>query len=76
MITFRVAKEVDGWTVRVGRCTSTPFRTRDVAVTEAQCLAGELRAHGQISIVAIDDVRNVDAGAGGNASATALLTSA
>lgn len=53
MITFRVAKEQFGWAVRMDRHMTTPFRTRDLAIREAQALAGSLRAHGQPAEVVI-----------------------
>jgi hypothetical protein len=56
MITFRVAKEQFGWAVQMDQRMTTPFRTRDLAVREAQMLAGALRAHGQLAEVVIDDM--------------------
>ena len=53
MITFRVAKEQFGWAVQMDRHMTTPFRTRELAVREAQALAGSLHAHGQPAEVVI-----------------------
>lgn len=53
MITFRVARELHGWSVQTPHMT-TPFRTRDVAIKEANALAQALRAHGQYTDVIID----------------------
>ena len=53
MITFRVAREQFGWAVQMDQRMTTPFRTRDLAVREAEALAGSLRAHGQPAEVVI-----------------------
>lgn len=62
MITFRVAKEPFGWAVQMDQRMTTPFRTRDLAIREAQALAGALRAHGQPAQVLIDDMSMSDIG--------------
>lgn len=55
MITFRVAKEPCGWAVQMDQHMTTPFRTLDLAVREANALAGALRAHGQLTEVIVDN---------------------
>lgn len=54
MITFRVAKETYGWAVQMDQHMTTPFRTRELAINEANLLAGSLRAHGQLAEVVVD----------------------
>ena len=56
MITFSVVKEQHGWAVRSGACTMTPFWSRDLAIREANCLAEEIRRHGQLTEVVIECV--------------------
>lgn len=56
MITFRVVKEQYGWAVRMNDCVTTPFRSRELAIREADCLARELRAHGQRAVIEVDDL--------------------
>ena len=46
MITFNVIREQHGWTIRMGECMMTPFRSRDAAIREANCLAEAIRSHG------------------------------
>jgi hypothetical protein len=47
MITFNVIKEQYGWAIRTASGMTTPFRTRDAALREAECLANSIRGHGQ-----------------------------
>jgi hypothetical protein len=54
VITFRVAKDDYGWTVRVGDSMATPFRSRDTAIRQANCLAAAIRDHGQTAQVVVD----------------------
>ena len=46
MITFNVVKERHGWAIRLGGRMTTPFRSRDLAVREANRLADAIRCHG------------------------------
>ncbi len=54
MISFRVAKEQFGWAVQMDQRMTTPFRSRELAVREAEVLANGLRAHGQLAEVIVD----------------------
>lgn len=76
MVTFRVAKEQFGWAVQTDQHMTTPFRTRDLAVREAQALAGSLRAHGQPAEVVIqgDEVAAPAMRASGTASSIRQLS--
>lgn len=60
MITFRVVKEQYGWSVRMDDCMTTPFRTRELAIREAECLARELHAHGQRAAVLVEEAAAQD----------------
>lgn len=53
MITFNVVKEQHGWAIRIGKRMTTPFRSRDVAVKEANCLADAIRCHGERAEVVV-----------------------
>ena len=55
MYTFRVVGENKGWAVRVGDGMSTPFRTKDMAIWEAQRLCDELKRHGVGAEVVVQD---------------------
>jgi hypothetical protein len=55
MIIFNVVKERCGWTVRTGKCMTTPFWSRDSAIREAHCLAETLRRHGEYAEVIVED---------------------
>jgi hypothetical protein len=54
MITFNVVKEEHGWAIRIGERMTTPFRSRDVAIREANCLADAIRCHGVCAEVIIE----------------------
>ena len=54
MITFSVVKDKYGWAIRMGDAVSTPFRTRDLAIREAGCLADAIRCHGEVAEVIIE----------------------
>ena len=54
MITFNVVKEKHGWSIRLGEGMTTPFRSRDLAVREANCLADALGCHGQRTEVVVE----------------------
>lgn len=56
MITFNVVKEPFGWAVKMGQSMTTPFRSRDLAIQEANCLANAIRSHGEQIEVFIEDV--------------------
>ncbi len=47
MITFNVVEEQHGWAVRMGQRMTTPFRSKSLAVWEANRLAEGLRRHGE-----------------------------
>lgn len=52
---------------------TTPFRTRDLAIREAQALAGSLRAHGQPAEVVIQGEEKYRAPAEAAVAAVAVL---
>ncbi len=54
MITFNVVKEEHGWAIQIGERMTTPFRSRDVAIREANCLADAIRCHGACAKVIIE----------------------
>lgn len=54
MITFHVVREQHGWAVRAGECMTTPFWSRDLAISEAICLADAIRRHGACAEVIIE----------------------
>jgi hypothetical protein len=54
MITFNVVKEDCGWAIRIGERMLTPFRSRDLAVREAKCLADAIRKHGECTEVIVE----------------------
>ncbi len=54
MITFNVVKEPHGWAIRMGERMTTPFRSKDLAVREANCLARAIRRHGERTEVIIE----------------------
>ncbi len=55
MIIFNVVKEQHGWVVRMGDCMMTPFRSKNLAVQEANCLADAIRRHGVHTKVIVED---------------------
>jgi hypothetical protein len=56
MIVFNVVKEQYGWAVRTGDCMTTPFRSKELAVQEANCLADGIRCHGESAEVIVEGV--------------------
>jgi hypothetical protein len=56
MFTFKVVKEVHGWSVRMEERMTTPFWSRDLAVREANCLADAIRRHGERAEVIVEGV--------------------
>jgi hypothetical protein len=54
MITFNVVKERHGWAIRMGECMIMPFRSRDLAVSEANSLADAIRCHGECTEVFVE----------------------
>ena len=54
MITFNVVREDRGWTVQMGERMTTPFRSRDLAIREAACLADSIRCHGECAEVIVE----------------------
>jgi len=54
MITFDVVKEEHGWAIRMGKCMTTPFRSRELAIREANCLADTIRRHGECVEVVVE----------------------
>ena len=54
MIVFNVVREQYGWAVRMGECMTTPFRSRELAVQEANSLADDIRCHGERAEVIIE----------------------
>jgi len=65
MHTFKVVKEPFGWAVRVGEGMSTPFRSRELAVQEANCLCEALRRHGETAEVMVETSARAAASASG-----------
>jgi hypothetical protein len=55
MITFTVVRERYGWAIRMGERMTTLFRSRDMAVHEANCLADSIRRHGERTEVIVED---------------------
>ncbi len=55
MITFRVVRESHGWAVCTGDRMTTLFRSRDLAIREANCLAEDIRCHGESVEVIIEE---------------------
>jgi hypothetical protein len=55
MITFRVLREKHGWAVRIGESMTTPFWSRPHAIREAGGMAAEIRRHGVVAEVLIED---------------------
>jgi hypothetical protein len=56
MITFNVIKEQHGWAIRTSSGMTTPFRTRDAAMREAECLAKSIRVHGEYVEVVVEHI--------------------
>lgn len=56
MITFNVTKEQHGWAIRTSSGMTTPFRTRDAAMREAECLAKAIRVHGEHVEVVVEHI--------------------
>lgn len=54
MIVFNVVKEEFGWAVRMGEGMTTPFRSMDLAIREANCLADAIRIHGACAQVVVE----------------------
>ncbi len=54
MITFSVFNEQYGWAIRVGEGMKTLFRSRDLAIREANCLADAIRRHGECAEVIVE----------------------
>ncbi len=56
MITFNVVKEQNGWAIRTSSGMTTPYRTQDAAMHEAECLAEAIRGHGECVEVIVEYV--------------------
>jgi hypothetical protein len=54
MITFNVVRERHGWAVRTGHGVTTPYRSLELAIREANCLAEAIRRHGALTEVIIE----------------------
>jgi hypothetical protein len=54
MITFSVIKEQNGWSIRMGEWSMTPFWSEGLAIREANCLAEAIRCHGECAEVIIE----------------------
>ena len=54
MIIFDVVKEQHGWAVRTGERMKTLFWSRDSAIREANCLAADIRCHGECAEVSVE----------------------
>jgi hypothetical protein len=57
MITFNVVKEQHGWAIRMDKRMTTPFRSRDLAIREAACLADAIRCHGEYAEVIVEGAK-------------------
>ena len=55
MITFRVLEQKYGWTIHLSQGTSTHFRSRELAIREANLMAENLRRHGASARVVVQD---------------------
>jgi len=55
MITFNVVKERYGWAIRMGERMAMPFRSGEMAVREANCLAAAILRHGKSAEVIVED---------------------
>ncbi len=53
MIVFNVVQEQYGWSVRMGQRMTTPFRSKQLAIREADRLASGIRRHGQVTEVVV-----------------------
>lgn len=56
MIVFNVVKEPCGWAIRMGERMTTPFWSREVAISEAHVLADAIRCHGECAEVVVEGV--------------------
>jgi len=54
MITFNVVKERHGWAIRMGERMTAPFRSRTLAIREANRLADAIRRHGECTEVIVE----------------------
>ena len=57
MITFNVVKEPCGWAIRIGERMTTPFWSREVAISEANALADAIRCHGECAEVVVEGIQ-------------------
>ena len=55
MIIFNVVEQPHGWAIRMNQGTSTHFRSRDLAIREANALAEGLKRHGASTQVIIQE---------------------
>jgi hypothetical protein len=55
MITFNVVREQHGWAIRMGERMSMHFRSKDMAVREASCLAAAILRHGGSAEVIMEE---------------------
>ncbi|HWA59941.1 MAG TPA: hypothetical protein VG939_01130 [Caulobacteraceae bacterium] len=63
-ITFNVVRDRHGWTVCRGEQMRTPFRSRECAIREANCLADAIRSHGLIAEVVVEGAEPCEAAEG------------
>jgi hypothetical protein len=54
MFTFNVVRKQHGWAVQMGERMTMPFRSRDLAVREANRLADAIRGHGECAEVIVE----------------------
>ena len=54
MIIFNVVKQRRGWAITMDGCMTAPFRSKDAAIHEANCLADSIRRHGECARVIIE----------------------
>ena len=55
MIIFNVVEQSHGWAIRMNQGTSTHFRSRDLAIREANALAEGLKRHGASTRVIVQE---------------------
>ncbi len=61
MIIFSVVKDKHGWAVQTGEQMTTPFRSRELAIREATCLADSIRRHGEFAEVVVEGAKHSEA---------------
>jgi hypothetical protein len=55
MIRLRVVRESFGWSVQLDNHTTSPFRSRNAAITAAHRIAADISRHGERAEVTVED---------------------